>query len=225
MSRHAEVVGDRHASRAIERHAERSRQRRGRDARGPQHGVRGDPSSPSVSSPSVTPPASMCVTGTPVRISTPRRSSCRCAFADSDSGKLDSTRGPASSSSTRACARIDATELALEGMPRDLGQACRRVRRRWDRRRRWRKSARHCACQDRPRVRPSRTRTGCGGGCAMRRRASSIPAHAAPSRRVRNRHASRRWRAAGSRSRSRPRRVDEARALRRRWRRPRPSAR
>src|SRR3546814_9842408 len=54
------------------------------------------------SSPSSTPSASIALTGVPVRTSTPSFSSCRRAFSDSESGNVDSTRGPASSSSTRA---------------------------------------------------------------------------------------------------------------------------
>ena len=68
-----------------------------------------------------TEPAATSTTVWPTSGVTPSRSSARAAFRESDSGKLVSTRSAASTSSTRAVARVDRAEVAAQRVVRELG--------------------------------------------------------------------------------------------------------
>ena len=93
-----------------------------------------------------TPSASIALTGVPVTHFDAELAPAARALADSDSGNAASTRGPASTRSTCARARIDVAESRAACGARSP-PACRRARRRSARRRRRRSSAR-------PRARP-----------------------------------------------------------------------
>ena len=71
--------------------------------------------------PTVTPSSSMPTTVRPVSTVTPSCSSDRSAFAESDGGKLGSTRSAASTSRMRRGARVDRAEVAAQRVARELG--------------------------------------------------------------------------------------------------------
>jgi hypothetical protein len=111
MARGSSVALHHHAARLVERRAERLRERRRRDAGGPEDRARS-----SRCSPSVTPCASTPVTIVFVRTSTPSRSSCVAAFADSSSGNALKHARQALDEHDLRLARIDRPEVVLERM-------------------------------------------------------------------------------------------------------------